>query len=431
MRRTITIAQTEFLGLVRSRFFLISILIVPVFVMAASAFIGFVERRVDRDDRRFAVADATGVLYEAIAQAAREPGGGEAAGGETRPAARFLPERENIDGRSRDLVTLGLSERVRSGDLFAFVYIPANVLEPESDAAIEYYSQNTAYGRLSSWLSRHLSRAIRQQRLARAGLDAGEIERLVAATPLSSFDLVERQADGTIAAARKVDGIQQFGMPVFLLVVMFMAIMSSAQHLINSTIEEKVSKISEVLLGSVSAFELLAGKLLGIVAVSFVLALVYLAGGAYTLLNIGRPDLINLPLAGWFLLFLLTAALLYGSLFQALSAACSDLKDAQSLLQPAMMVLMVGYFASFVVLRAPDSTVAAGLSMVPLMSPFAMMLRLAVPPGPPLWQLILSVGLLAAVTTATVWVAGRIFRVGLLMQGKQPTLPELLRWIRH
>jgi ABC-2 type transport system permease protein len=431
MRRTLTIAQTEFLGLVRSRFFLISVLIVPVFVMAASAFIGFVERRVDRDERRFAVADATGVLYDAIARAAIEPDRTGTVGGDEPPAPRFLPEQAAIDGRSRDLVAFELSDRVRRGDLFAFVYIPADVLEPGSEAAIEYYSQNTAYGRLSSWLSRHLTRAIRQERLARAGLDAREIERLVAATPLSSFDLVERQADGSLAAARKTDGIQQFGMPVFLLVVMFMAIMSSAQHLINSTIEEKVSKISEVLLGSVASFELLAGKLLGIVAVSFVLAIVYLVGGAYTLLNVGRPDLINLPLAGWFLLFLLAAALLYGSLFQALSAACSDLKEAQSLLQPAMMVLMVGYFASFVVLQAPDSTVAAALSMIPLMSPFAMMLRLAVPPGPPLWQLLVSVGLLAAVTTATVWVAGRIFRVGLLMQGKQPTLPELLRWIRH
>jgi ABC-type Na+ efflux pump permease subunit len=216
---------------------------------------------------------------------------------------------------------------------------------------------------------------------------------------------------------------------VFFLIVMFMAIMSNAQHLINATIEEKISRISEVLLGSVSAFELLAGKLLGIVGVSFVLAFVYLAGGIYSLIQFGRPDLIDPGLMLWFVVFLLCASLLFGSLFQALSSACSDLKDAQHLLQPAMMILMLAYLASFIVLRAPDSPLAVALSFVPLTTPFAMMLRLALPPGPPLWQLLLSVVMLVSVTALAVWVAGRIFRVGLLMQGKPPNLPELLRWI--
>jgi ABC-2 type transport system permease protein len=92
---------------------------------------------------------------------------------------------------------------------------------------------------------------------------------------------------------------------------------------------------------------------------------------------------------------------------------------------------MLAYFSSFVVLRAPDSTLAAWLSFIPFQTPFAMMLRVAVPPGPPLWQLLLAVTMLVGVTVATVWIAGRIFRVGLLMQGKAPNLPELLRWIRH
>jgi ABC-2 type transport system permease protein len=440
MTRIFIIAQAEFLALVRSKFFILSIVFLPVVVGATMSFLGYVERQVDRDERRFAVVDSTGLFYETIVSAAARQGtgsdededrsdGDRNGDGEERRVARFVPERVDPSGRSHEDLTVALSDRVRRGEIFAFLLIPDNVLDPDSGAALEYYSQNTAYGRLSSWLTRTLNDAIQQLRLQRAGLDAAQVERLIERTPVSSFDLVERQVDGSIVPARKTDGIQQFGVPVFLMVVMFMSVMSNAQHLINATIEEKVSKISEVLLGSVSAFDLLAGKLLGIVAVSLLLALVYLAGGVYMLFSVGRPDLISLPLIGWFLLFLLCASLLFGALFQALSAACSDLKDAQTLLQPAMMVLMCAYLASFVVLRAPDSTLAMWLSFIPLITPFAMLLRLAVPPGPELWELVLAVVMLGGVTVATVWIAGRIFRVGLLMHGKPPNLPELLRWI--
>jgi ABC-2 type transport system permease protein len=165
--------------------------------------------------------------------------------------------------------------------------------------------------------------------------------------------------------------------------------------------------------------------------VSFLLSFVYLGGGVYALLQMGRPDLINPVLVGWFLLFLVCAALMFGSVFQALSSACSDLKDAQSMLQPAMMILIASYVVSVLVIRAPDSTMATVLSMIPMVAPFAMMIRLTMPPGPPMWEVLLGLSILAASTVVVLWAAGRIFRVGLLMQGKPPNLPELLRWVRR
>jgi ABC-2 type transport system permease protein len=429
MSRMITIATTEFLSLVRSRFFIIGIVVMPLLVVGVMSGLGYVDRRVDRGDRRFAVIDETGVIYPTImAEAAKQQA--ESGSGRNRTGPHFIPEQTAAQGRSHEALTIDLSDRIRRGEIFAFVYIPAGVLDPAATSAIEYYSHNTAYVRLSSWLSRVVGESIQQRRLEHVGLDAPTIRTLMSRPPLTPFGLVERQESGTASAAREVDALEQFGVPVFYMIVMFMAVMSNAQHLINSTIEEKVSKISEVLLGSVSAFQLLGGKLLGIVWVSLVLAFVYLGGGAYTLTTLGRLDLIDPTTIGWFLVFLLCASLLFGALFQALSAACSDLKDAQSLLQPAMTALMLAYFSSFVVLRAPDSTLAAWLSFIPFQTPFAMMLRVAVPPGPPLWQLLLAVTMLMGVTVATVWMAGRIFRVGLLMQGKAPNLPELLRWIR-
>jgi ABC-2 type transport system permease protein len=95
-----------------------------------------------------------------------------------------------------------------------------------------------------------------------------------------------------------------------------------------------------------------------------------------------------------------------------------------------MMLMLLAYFSSFVVMRAPESTLSVALSFVPTVTPFAMMLRLAMPPGPPMWQVVASVVLLLVSTSAIIWAAGRIFRVGLLMQGKPPTIPELLKWVR-
>jgi ABC-2 type transport system permease protein len=121
---------------------------------------------------------------------------------------------------------------------------------------------------------------------------------------------------------------------------------------------------------------------------------------------------------------------MYGSIFLALGSACSDLKDAQSMMQPAILLIMLPYLASFMVVRAPESSLAVGMSMFPTITPFIMIMRLAIPPGPPLWQVVTSVAIVLAATTFLVWAAGRIFRVGILMQGKTPNLPEVIRWIR-
>jgi ABC-2 type transport system permease protein len=116
--------------------------------------------------------------------------------------------------------------------------------------------------------------------------------------------------------------------------------------------------------------------------------------------------------------------------FIAIGAACSDLKDAQNMMTPAMLMLMLPMFTWFSVARAPDSPMALTLSMIPTAAPFLMLIRIAVPPGPPLWQVLASVVLTALAVVGAVYAAGRIFRTGLLMQGKAATLGEMWRWVR-
>jgi ABC-2 type transport system permease protein len=429
MKRVLTIAQSEFVTLVKTKAFIIGIFLMPVLMFGFFTFMGYAERHADTETRPFAVIDGTGVLYDAMTGAA-EAHNRQAGEGDVRTGPHFIPKRVEAGGRPPDEVKLELSEQVRKKDLFAFVEIPPNVLDAGQKATLHYYAENTSYERLPDWLRTTLNDEIAKRRFDQAGVDRGLVSKLTARTPLSTFGLVERSADGRIAEAKEVDELTRFAVPFFFLILMFMAVMTSAQHLLNAIIEEKMSKISEVLLGSVSPFQLLAGKLLGVVAVSFLLALVYFAGGAYAALQLGRPDLINPVLILWFLVFLACASLMFGSIFLALGSACSDLKDAQSMLQPAMILVILAYLGSFVVMRAPESPLAVGMSFFPTMTPFAMMLRMVMPPGPPIWQVALAVAILVGSTMFLIWAGGRIFRVGLLMQGKAPNLPELMKWVR-
>ncbi len=430
MSRILTIAQSEFATLVKTKAFIIGIVLMPVLMTGFFFFMSYAERQVDVERRPFAVIDHTGQLYGAIREAADRRNAEHLEDGR-RTGPEFVPSPVDPAGRTLDELKVELSERVRAKDLFAFVDIPADALTAtgETIPPIRYYAENTSYETLPDWLHTVLNEEITKRRYDAAGIDQALIEQLNTRTPLTSFGLVERATDGTVKEAQEVDALARVAMPTFFLVLMFMSVMTSGTHLLNAIIEEKMSKISEVMLGSVTPFQLMAGKLLGVVGVSLLLTTVYLLGGFYVVFSSGRWDLLNPAVIGWFVVFMICAALLYGSVFLALGSACSDLKDAQSMMQPAMILIMLAYLGSFIVIQNPESNIAIGMSFFPTTTPFAMLLRMAMPPGPPLWQVLAGVAGLIATTVFCVWAGGRIFRVGILMQGKAPTLPELVKWI--
>jgi ABC-2 type transport system permease protein len=429
MQRVPTIAETEFLALVRTKAFIIGILLVPVLMVVFITFMNYAEDHVDTTDRHIAVMDGTSVLYDHLARAAADHNT-KAGLGDAKAAPHFLLRKVDLAGRSKEDVTVDLSSQVKDKSLFAFVDLPPDLIDAGEKATYGFYAQTTSARPVTDFVEEAVNEAVAERRFAAAGIDQGLVRRLTAQATLTRFGLVERTESGDAVPAREVDDLSRIAVPMFVLVLMFMAVMTGAMHLLNAIIEEKMSKISEVLLGSVTPFQLLAGKLLGVVAVSILLTVVYLVGGIYSLISFGRADLIDPAIIGWFFVFMIAAALMFGAVFLAIGSACSDLKDSQSMVQPAMMLIILAYLASFVVMRAPESSLSVGLSFFPTITPFAMMLRLVMPPGPPIWQVVASVALLLATTALVVWAAGRIFRVGLLMQGKPPNLPELLKWIR-
>ncbi len=433
MRKTLIVAQSEFATLVRSKAFVISVVLMPVVMIASIVLVRATKDATDSKDRTFAFVDYSGVVAEPLKSVAglynaATPESGE--GGLTRKGPRFIPLEVKPAGRIPEELRLELSDRVRTAELFAFVEFPANIVDPAGGAQIRYYSDHPSYSALPQWLKMTVNAVVLNERFRQASVDRALFVRLTKPAPLEVLGLFERAGDGGVTAAQEVDAARAYGVPVAVLMLMYITVMSSAPQLLNSVIEEKMSRISEVLIGSVSPFQLMMGKLIGGVATSTLLAAIYIVGGlAVAEYWGGYASAVTPAILGWFLLFLVMSIFIFGSLFVAIGAACNDLKDSQSMMTPVMVLVMIPMFTWASVLRAPDGTLATVLSLIPTAAPFLMMLRISLQPGPPLWQIIASVGLMALTTTLVVWAAGKIFRTGLLMQGKSATIAEMLRWV--
>jgi ABC-2 type transport system permease protein len=438
-RKIGVVASTEFGSAIRTKSFLIMLLLMPV-IMGGSILLQLVvAKRVDTRPRKVAVIDHTDDLYSAIEKAAATYNSQsvDPAGKAIRPRIELSPIKAAGDALPSSV--LELSDRIRRGELDAFLVIPAGTIElPLARAGkpptLEYHSDNPNDDVARKWLVESANSAVRSRRFRAAGIDQIAADRLNRPVGLDNLGLVDRGmagAGGTsaIKAAEKVDPIRSSLVPALLTFILFFVIMTSAPQLLNSVIEEKMSKISEVLLGSITPFELMAGKLLGNTGIALMTAALYLSGGYAVAAYHGYGDVVSPGLLAGLGLFLVLAIMLYGSLYMAVGAACNELKDAQTLMMPVMLLSMFPVFVWTAVLQNPSSALSVGMSLFPPATPFLMLMRLALRPAPPAWQVGLSVVLTTATALLCIWAAGKIFRIGLLMQGKAPGFRELARWV--
>jgi ABC-2 type transport system permease protein len=440
-RKILVVATTEFGSSVRTKSFIVSLLLLPILVGSSIVLQLFVMKRVDTRTRTVAVVDRTGELYPSIERASRSYNDkavdpqGTAVGPRIEPSLVSAPGPGAVD----PAVALELSDKIRRGELGAFVVIPAEAIgTPPSGGsqppAIEYHSDNPNDDVVRNWLVAIVNSEIRARRFRSAGLDQALADRLNQPVGIDNLGLVDRRASTTggpdaIKAAEKIDPVRSSVVPVVLMYVMFFVIMTSTPPLLNSVIEEKMSKISEVLLGSITPFELMMGKLLGQTAIAGLLGALYIAGGYGVAVYHGYADVVSIPLLIAMAFFLVLAILLYGSLYMAVGAACSELKDAQSLMMPVILLSTFPVMIWPAILKDPASPLSIGLSLFPPASPYLMLMRLGMRPAPPAWQVGLSVVGTTLTAIFCIWAAGKIFRTGLLMQGKAPSFRELARWV--
>jgi ABC-2 type transport system permease protein len=438
VRKVAVVASREFQAAVKTKAFIFTMVAMPLIWGGMIGFQVLMKDKVDTRDKRVGVLDLTPgqKLFEVLVQAASERTEKEVfkgEGAERRQAKpRYVLEKAENHPEGVLQATLALSDRVRNDELFAFLVIGADVLHPEGDSAqggVQYHSNSPTYDDIQDWAAAKLNDRIRQLRLSALNLDPELIRKATQRTYVANLGLVSRDASGAIVPAEITNEMANIFVPMGVMMLMFMAVMIGATPLTQSVIEEKMNRIAEVLLGSVTPFQLMMGKLTGTVGVSITIVSFYLLGGYATVRYLGYGQLFPLHILGWFIVFQSLAVLLYGSVFVAIGAAVSDMKEAQSVITPVMLLLVFPMLVWLNVVKEPTSTLSMVLSFIPSATPMLMVLRQSVPPGIPIWQPALGVILVLASTVFCVFAAGRIFRVGILMQGRGAKIREMLGWV--
>ncbi|MEO0513260.1 MAG: ABC transporter permease [Planctomycetota bacterium] len=287
----------------------------------------------------------------------------------------------------------------------------------------ELFQRSKIDSRTIGELRSGLSWSIRELRFERSGVSRDEVELL------SSIDAPPSQevtADGT---ERKSSNVLQEVLPFAVIFLLFMGVLTGGQYLLTTTIEEKSSRVVEVLLAAVSPMQLMTGKILGQLAVGLTLLVMYNSIGLFALVMFERGDLISTSTLVFMLVFFLLSYVQIGGFMAGIGASVTELREAQSLMTPVMLVLVFSFYLSMPVSRDPDATYAVVLSMIPPASPFVMLTRIASTEPPPMWQSLLAVAINAVAAYGSIWAAAKVFRVGLLMFGKPPNVKTLLKWI--
>jgi ABC-2 type transport system permease protein len=435
MRKTIVVALREYQAAVKTKAFVIGLVMMPIMFGGAIVAQALLRNNVDTRDKRVAIVDYTGQLFDAVDAAARQRNENsiyEGAGTERKQISpRYVLEKIEPDTTDPARISLALSERVRKKELFAFVIVERNALELGANAgrpAISYHSESPTYNQIQQWISGPINERVQQLRLQAANLDPKVVREATRRVGLSNLGLVNVDQAGNPIQAEQSNMLVNIFVPMGLMMLMFMVVMATATPLMNAVLEEKMQRIAEVLLGSIPPFQLMLGKLLGTIAVSLTIAAVYLTGAFLALDRTGYGQYFPWHVLSWFIIFQTLAVLMFGSIFIAIGAAVTDMKEAQSMMTPVMLLIMLPMFVWFNVVNEPNSSIALMMSLFPPATPMLMLVRQAVPPGVPLWQPLVGIATVLATTLVCVFAAGRVFRVGILMQGKGAKVAEMVRW---
>ena len=433
--------------MVGTKAFLLSIVMMPVLMLGGIVAIQLLNRVGEVKERTIVIADQSGQLLDVLKQASEarnatikkaleeqeEGGEKEDFGGAPSLSRAELYFIEEFDGQIDEDSLLELSDKVRDQEIYAFCVIPKNVIDAstegmDEDNSVRFYAQDSSLSSARGWLRSVIYETAKTQRLVAADIDPLIVQKASKSIQVKGLGLVSRSSDGSVSKAEEKDELQAIFLPMGVMMLMFMVIFMASQPMLESVLEEKSQRIAEVLLGSANPFQLMCGKLIGTVGGSITVFLIYMSGLYFVAQNRGWMDFVPFHLMPWFVVFQILGVLFYAAIFMAVGASVSQLKEAQSMLLPVWMLLMAPLFIWIFLVQDPTGSVATWFSLFPPATPTTMMLRLATGQTIPIWQPLVGIVLTTLSTLAIVIVAGRIFRVGILWQGKTPKLSEILRW---
>jgi ABC-2 type transport system permease protein len=446
MRKFLAVVKREYTKLVWAKTFIIGTLLAPLMsigfmVVPALMF------SIEGDAVRVAVVDQSGKLFTPISaslltgkkreqQSSRDAvvsGVNQSQEERARQTAeqmngRFLVEEIKIGDKSLDQIKRELDARLLDQSLDAYVVVPQQYEQED----FQLFARNTSDFIAQARIEDALNDAVREARISEANLSREKLEDINREINLTSTRVTE--------SGKSEDSGNGFLLYFVVGLLIYLVLAIYGQTIMGAVVEEKETRIAEILFSSARPFTLLMGKLVGVGLVALTQLGIWVVSaaliGVYGFAQLQRSGVdISLPsvspffVAGLFIFFIL-GFFTYATIYALIGSMVTTVQEGGQLAFPPILLLLSALYSAFPVIRSPNSDFAFWFSIMPFVSPIVMPVRLAIQ-TPPLWQILLAILLNLATIFALVWVASRAYRIGMLMYGKKATIPEVLKWIRQ
>ncbi len=437
LRNTWLVIKREYLERVRQRSFIVLTLLLPAIMIGAFVIPAKLSRMKSSTMKRLVVVTSTpqfgGIVRQQLLAASKPDDETVAANKENdkdkddnfddKPGRDYAIE---VDANATEAERTALRNRVNAGDIDGFLWLSDDAVAARK---VTYYGRGSGGFLEKSWLSEQLDRSILLRELEQRGVGSAQVDQLLKPVTLETM-----RVEG--GKETKANDKGMFFAIFAMVMLLYTAVIFYGVSVMRAVLEEKNSRVMEVLLSSATSTELMAGKLIGVgavgltqIAIWIVMAAVYALPALAASASTGEIRIAPLTLAA-FALFFLLGYMLFSSVYAAIGAVITSEQEGQQLQFIIVLPLIISVFMMGPVMRAPDAPVAVWSSMVPFFSPVLMYLRIAVQP-PPIWQIALSLVLLVGTIAGILVLCSRIYRIGILMYGKRPTLPEIVKWLKY
>jgi ABC-2 type transport system permease protein len=420
MSKILKVVRREYIEAVRKKTFLLSTVLVPVLMVAVIFGSIFLADREPEKSFYVGIIDRTGELAPRLVEVMDDT----LSNGEK----RFSIELSWLGGGDDEAVKETLRNRTEAGEMDAFIVIPEDVLD---EGVADFYSKSIGAFGYEPRFRRALGKVVVERRLISEGLTPDHLYEM-----MRGIDFRTLKVD---KGTEKESGFEeQYAVTMAGVMILYMTIMIHGLSVMRSVLEEKSSRVIEIVLSSVTSMQLMIGKILGTGLVSLTQYAIWAALGLVAIVSgpsggeaaVNVAEYVSPGDFAYMVLFFLLGFLLFGTAYAAIGAMCNSEQEANHLHTPLVMLLVGPMLLAVSVIQDPSGTLARVISFVPFAAPIMMFLRVNVSDVAPL-EIILSVAGIVLSIAIMFWIVARIFRVGILMYGKRPNLPELIKWIRY
>lgn len=447
-RKVITVIKREYITRVKTKGFIASILLMPLMmsiVMVLPSLMMTLQHKSD-EIKTFVVFDETEEIFSKLQEALDENPFFQYKG---KRVYRLIEEPSDLNGNIE--AKEKLNQQLEAKEIHGYIEIPQDVFER---LEVNYYAKNITNFEVQRALSGMISRIVTNKRLEDKGYAAHEVRDLMRRIRFTEYAVTAKTEQTEGEETSKVESQEttmvKLGLTYVLTFSLYLFTLIYGASVMRSVLEEKTTRIVEVIISSIKPHQLLLGKIVGVCLVCLTMFLIWGGCGVLLLINItpvlglfgiqelppalvGITDIIKSTGASAFLYFLIyfvSGFFLFSTLYAIAGAVCNSEEEAQQIATPIVMTLIIPFMLMFGLFRAPDSTLTIALSHIPLFSPLIMFMRISVL-TPPLWEILLNLTVMIATILGAILVMGKIYKTGILMYGKRPTIAELWKWLQY